>query len=341
MINFQNGALIDTRTEEQKQKDYNIKEIVASVAVVDWKEKPESEWRKFPDQNQGASGSCVMFSLKKIASVLLWLKEKTYVPFSGAFYQLRSNKPAGGMIGVEAFEIWRKNGLPLEQLVPSENMTDAEMDAIKVEQYEKDIAKVFAISNHIGIDNGDFETVASVIQKTGKAVMAWFYFTSEEWSKLIPTIDVQNLNIITALRHSVAVVDYFLYNGKKYLLIEDSAHFGGITRRLISEEFFRARNFFNRYPMTFQFQETPNPLISKDLEKDLEFGMKDYDIVILQDLLKDLGYFPVIDSTGYYGAITVKAVIDFQLKNGIIKTENSPGAGRCGPATRAYINSNY
>ena len=93
--------------------------------------------------------------------------------------------------------------------------------------------------------------------------------------------------------------------------------------------------------MTFQFQETPNPLISKDLEKDLEFGMKDYDIVILQDLLKDLGYFPVIDSTGYYGAITVKAVIDFQLKNGIIKTENSPGAGRCGPATRAYINSNY
>ena len=108
MINFQNGALIDTRTEEQKQKDYNIKEIVASVSVVDWKEKLESEWRKFPDQNQGASGSCVMFSLKKIASVLLWLKEKTYVPFSGAFYQLRSNKPAGGMIGVEAFEIWRK-----------------------------------------------------------------------------------------------------------------------------------------------------------------------------------------------------------------------------------------
>lgn len=45
-MEFKNGALIDTRTEEQKQKDYNIKEIVASVAVVDWKEKPESEWRK-------------------------------------------------------------------------------------------------------------------------------------------------------------------------------------------------------------------------------------------------------------------------------------------------------
>lgn len=27
MINFKSGACIDTRTEEQKQKDYNIKEI--------------------------------------------------------------------------------------------------------------------------------------------------------------------------------------------------------------------------------------------------------------------------------------------------------------------------
>lgn len=345
MIYFKNGALIDTRTEEQKQKDYNIKEIVASVAVVDWKEKPESEWRKFPDQNQGSSGSCVMSSLKKIASVLLWLKEKTYVPFSGAFYQLRSNKPAGGMIGVEAFEIWRKNGLPLEQLVPSENMTDEQMDNIQVEQYEKDIAKVFAISNHIGIDNGDFETVASVIQKTGKAIMAWFYFKSEEWSKLIPTVNVKNLNIITALRHSVAVVDYFLYNGKKYLLIEDSANFGGITRRLISEEFFRSRNFFIRYPMTFQFQEEveeENIEVNINLKKDLYFGMKDNDVIILQNLLKELGYFPInTESTGYYGAITVKAVKEFQLAKGIILSENDPGAGRCGPMTRAFINANY
>jgi hypothetical protein len=344
-MEFQNGALIDTRTKEQKEKDYNINEIVSSVAVVDWKEKPESEWRKFPDQNQGPSGSCVMSSLKKIASVLLWLKEKTYVPFSGAFYQLRSNKPAGGMIGVEAFEIWRKNGLPLEQLVPSENMTDAEMDAIKVEQYEKEIAEVFKISNHIGIDNGDFETVASVIQKTGKAVMAWFYFTSEEWSKLIPTVDVQNLNIITALRHSVAVVDYFLYNGKKYLLIEDSAHFGGLTRRLISEDFFRARNFFIRYPMTFQFQEKveeENIVVDINFEKDLEFGMKDQDVVTLQNLLKELGYFPAnIESTGYYGAISVKAVRDFQLAKGIISSIKGLGAGRCGPLTRAFINNNY
>ena len=31
MINFKNGACVDTRTEKQKEKDYNLNEIVASV----------------------------------------------------------------------------------------------------------------------------------------------------------------------------------------------------------------------------------------------------------------------------------------------------------------------
>ena len=341
-INFQNGACIDTRTEKQKEKDYNIKEVVASVDVVDWKEKSGTDWRSFPVQNQGSSGSCVMATIAKQGSVLLWLKEGVYIPFSRAFYQLRSNKPLAGMIGVEAFEIWRKSGLPLEQLVPSEKMSDAEMDAIKVEQYEKDIAKVFAISNHIGIDSGDFEIIASVVQKTGKAVMSWFYFTSDEWAREIPIVS-GNIPFLSALKHSVAVVDYGLVNGKKYLKIEDSAHFAGLTEHYISEEFFKARNWFNRYPMNFKFQEADETLHTSNLilTQDLEFGNNGSDVILLQDFLKKLGFFPVIDSTGYYGAITVKAVMDFQLKNGIIKTENSPGAGRCGPATRAYINSNY
>ncbi len=342
MENFQNGACIDTRTEEQRQKDYNIKEVVASAAIVDWKEK--KEWRTFPIQNQGRSSSCVEHTIAKIAGILLYLKEGIYIPFSKAYYQLRSNKPTGGMIGVEAFEIWRKNGIPLESLVPSEEMTDTQMDAIEVEQYEKDIAKIFAISNHIGIDNGDFEKIASVIQQTGKGIMSWFYFTTEEWSKLYPEVIDNSLMITTGLRHSVTVVDYGLINGKKYLKIEDSAHFSGLTEHLISEEFFRARNWFNRYPMNFQFEEEVEEEISIDIEltKDLEFGMTDNDVVILQNLLKKLGFFATnIDSTGYYGAITKDAVMKFQLAKGIINSQSDGGAGRCGPKTRQFINNNY
>jgi len=40
---FKSGACIDIRTEEEKAKDYKFKEIVASVAPVNWVEKKESE----------------------------------------------------------------------------------------------------------------------------------------------------------------------------------------------------------------------------------------------------------------------------------------------------------
>jgi len=165
--NFQSGATLDTRPAEKKLKDYKFKEIVAAANPVNWVEKSESEWRKFPEQNQDGSGSCVEQTVRKLAGIQAFLKEKQYVEFSAGFYQLRSNKPQSGMIGVEAFDIWMNSGIPLEVLVESDNMNDAQMDDIQIEQYEKDIAKVFAISGHVGIDNGDFETVASVIQANG------------------------------------------------------------------------------------------------------------------------------------------------------------------------------
>ncbi|HPM39240.1 MAG TPA: peptidoglycan-binding protein [Candidatus Pacearchaeota archaeon] len=339
---FKSGACIDIRTEEEKAKDYKFKEIVASVAPVNWVEKKESEWRKFPDQDQGNSYTCVMQTIAKMASILLFIKENVYVAFSKVYYQLRSNRPLGGMMGVESFEIWRKEGLPLEKLVPSEERSDEEIDSTIVKQYNKDIAKVFRLGNHIGADGESFETIASIIQVTGKPIMAWFYFTAEEWSRLIPIVIDKKLTIQTGLRHSVTVVDNFLFGGKKYLLIEDSAHFGGLTRRLISEEFFNTRCWFLRYPMNFRFEEQEDKEIDIELKKDLEYGMTDPDVVILQDLLKKLGFFPInIDSTGRYLSITKNAVRDFQLKNKIISSPNDPGAGRCGPKTRAFINTNY
>ena len=41
------GALPDPRGTEEKLKDYQFKEIVASADPVDWVEKPQAEWRKF------------------------------------------------------------------------------------------------------------------------------------------------------------------------------------------------------------------------------------------------------------------------------------------------------
>lgn len=330
------GANIDTRSEDQKKKDYSVVEAFAAANPVEWKEKPESAWRKFPVQDQNGSSSCVAQTMKKLLGVMYWLKHGSFVRFSAThIYQRRSNKPSGGMIGVEAFDIAMK-GVTLEELVGSERMTDSQMDNATVETYHQEVGNVFKIGGHVGIPVGDIETVASVIQTTGKAVMVWFYFTSSEWSSSVPTIktDLSGAGDARSLRHSVAAVDFTLYNGKKALIIEDSAHFGGLSRRIITEDFFAKRNFLARYPMNFTFgggsdtidSTKPKyrfrnrlvfiPLDSEGNIANLKLNEKQMtDVIALQNVLKYEGFFPTnLTSTGYYGSITAKAVLAFQKK---------------------------
>lgn len=355
---FVNGALLDTRTEDEQLKDFFIHEIVASASAVNWVEKPESQWRKFPDQFQDSSGSCVAQTLRKLARISFYLMTKIVTDFSATFiYWNRSNKPSGGMFGVQAFDFWKNLGIPLNEFLKSDDLSDSEMDAAKIDLYHKEMAKVFRIGGHVGIPSQDFETVASTIQATGKGVMVWFYFLADEWSPFIPVVKNSNLQLngVSTLRHSVATVDFTLQGGKKYLIIEDSSPFGGKYRRLISEEFFKARNYFARYPMNLVYQDqtqptpTPepvpvNPKPQHHFSMPLNFQTTNPDVKALQDILKYEGFFPInTDSTGYYGAITAKGVLAFQKKYSVAplaELESLQGR-RCGEKTITKLNQLY
>jgi len=347
---FINGAQIDTRPDEEKIKDFRLEEVVSAPEPVLWKEKLPERWRLFPDQYQNGSGSCVAQTIKKLGGIALSLKNKSFVELSATpIYQSRSNRPDSGMIGVEAFELWRKKGLTLESLVPSRAMSDAEMDAYEVEQYKLDIGKVFALKNHVGLPVGDIETIASTIQKTKKGVMVWFYFTSKEWGQFVPKVidDTLTLRSEKVSRHSVAAVDFTLYKGEKALIIEDSSPFGGLYRRVITESFLQKRNWFARYGTSFEFEAgstlKPSHIFNRDLKFNDTFNI-DPEVVILQDCLKWDGTFPSDrDSTGYYGAITAKAVFDFQKKYKVAPdAELDVLQGRSvGPKTRALLNTMF
>ncbi len=333
---FKNGALPDPRSEEEKAKDYKFEELVTAVAPVVWTEKPPSSWRKFPIFNQNGSGSCVAQTMAKILGVMYWLKNGVYVHFSAThIYQRRANKPQGGMAGVDAFQI-AQNGATLEVLTPSQDMTDTQMDNIKIEQYKDDVGKVFKLGNYIVGPVKDMETIASIIQTTGKAVMVWYYFKHSEWTD-IPEVNFPNLDLngSTTTRHSVTAVDFTLYNGKKCLIIEDSwgPNYGKGGQRIITEDFHNKRNWFVAHPMTFKFEETSIPPITPvQLTKTLKFGMTDPEVKILQDILKNKGLFPTNISSNYFGSITLKGVKDFQSKNGLLAD------GIVGPVTRSLLN---
>lgn len=320
---LQNGALIDQRDSVERQKDYKFEEMVASANPVNWQAKPREQWRKFPIFNQNGSGSCVAQTGAKLLGINYSLKNNgDYVHFSATdIYQRRSNKPQGGMFAVDAFSILTK-GVTLEELARSQSMTDAQMDGMQIAPYKRRVGDVFKIGNYVALPTADIDTIASTIETTGKGVMVWFYFTYDEWTNE-PFIKDPNLSLIgsNTVRHSVTAVDYTIWNGKKALVIEDSwgRQFGWDGQRVITEDFFKARNYYAGYALDFDFTEKPDEPVKYQFTKPLEFSTKvEYldEVKPLQDFLKQQGTFPQnISSTGYYGAVTAKAVLQWQLNN--------------------------
>lgn len=355
---FQSGAILDIRTEETKLKDYKFEELVTSVNPVMWTDKVQGAWRRFPIFNQDGSGSCVAQTLAKLLGVMYYIKNQLYVHFSAThIYQRRANKPQSGMTGVDAFNIARQ-GVTLEELVPSQNMNDGQMDGIQIPPYKQDVGKVFKIGNFVVLPIKDIDTIASVIQTTEKAVMVWFFFEGNEW---IDVPQILNLNLdlyaLSTNRHSVAAIDFTMYAGEKALIIEDSwGKFAGLQgQRVIRESFFKARNFFAAYPITFQFEDQSvpppqpqpapvNPKLKYNFTRVLTFGMSDPDIKALQDILKYEGFFPKnVEGSSNYGTVTAKGVLDFQIKYQVapLNELQSLQGRRVGDKTRAKLNSLY
>lgn len=350
------GAQIDTRPESEKAKDYRFEEIVASAAPVVWKEKKESEFRKFPIFDQGRSGSCVAQTGKKQLGVYIQQKTGAFIPLSAShIYKRRFNKPAGGMNGNDVFQIMKK-GTTLAQFAPDEKMSDSQMDAVDVNSFEEKIGEAFKIGSYMVVGTKDIDLIASIIQETGKAVMVWFYFKHDEWTERpkvkYPTLD---LYASSTARHSVAAVDFTLTkDGKKALVIDDSwgpSAGNGAGQRIIDEDFYNARNWYAAHFMNFEFEDqsipTPTPITGKpkyNFTKDLEcipsapVTYNAPDVVALQNCLKWEGCFPSnSQSTGYFGSVTKASVGKFQVKHGIAGPADA-GFGRCGPKTRAKLN---
>lgn len=309
-----------------KGDQIKFNEIVSNANDVIWEEKTPDKWRRFPERNQYISNSCMAQAGAKEHGVLSFLRDGEYIDFSATpIYKSRSNKPAPGMAIDDLFDI-KSKGVTLEKLVKSQGLSDKQMDSVEIEEHEKKVGEIFATSDKsILIPDGDFDTCASVIKTTGKAVVSMFYFTKQEWSKLKPTVDDKFLNLFDGrvLRHGVALVDAFTFFGEQVIRAEDSAHFGGFSERLLTREFFSKRNFGNRYSMRFKFDD------SKVGNKPVYDGS----IISLQKCLRFEGCFPVgIDLVENFGPLTKESLIKFQIKYKI-----TPALGTLGPKTIAKL----
>ncbi len=313
------GAILPT--DEQIAEMPKLRgELVATINPVVWKPLDLSKIPKYPIYSQNGSGSCVAMSMCLIASILYYLRTNVQIMFSAAWvYQQRVNKPDAGMIGTDAFSIASKGMLP-EVMMPSQDLSEYGINNVATQPWFKKVAEVFAFEDKpVQLPTRDIETVASVMQTTGKPVNVWYEFLRSEWTS-IPFISGL---FGTFLRHSVVAIAYGIYEGSKAIAIQESwgvgaTHFGVI--RIIKESFHNSRNLFAAYPRRFRFETT------EDKPK------YDGTIISFQRCMKSLGYFPddvpFVENWGYW---TRTACLKFQAKYGIQQT------GNIGPATNAKL----
>ena len=337
------GVLPDDRTRREKNKDYLFKEIVASADPVSWQER---EPRHFPIRNQNGSSACVAFSAAKMLGVLQYAnKGGRFVEFSPAFlYQKRANRNIGDGEGMASYDTWRllrERGMTLDPLMPSDNLTEEAINAIEEREVYRDVADLFKVDNYVTYTaKKDFDAIAGTILKTGKGVMTWFKFDSNEWTT-VPRIKTDD----PSYHHSVCAVDAVVYKGEECIVIDDSwgTMFGAAGQRYITREFFENRNTYAAYPLSFKVVEDSVERPHYTFKYTMRMGMQNVDVKVMQDILKYEGLFPAnVESTGYYGEITRKAVLAYQTKYQVASPDEirQVNGEVCGPKTIAHLNSN-
>jgi hypothetical protein len=337
------GALTDTRARVDKEKDYLFKEIVATSTPVVWEERTP---RQFPIRSQNGSGSCVAFSMAKMLGILQYAnKGGRFVDFSPAFvYQRRANKNIGDGQGMNGWDVWnivRKDGITLDPLMPSDNLTEVQINAVQEEAVYRDVAQLFRVENYVSYIAGkDFDAIAGTIQKTGKGVMVWFRFDYNEWTTM-PIIRTAT----PTLHHAVCAVDAVVYKGEECLVIDDSwgTAYGKEGQRFITRDFFEKRNTHASYPISFKTGgEVYRPKYT--FKGPMRQGQTNSDVKVLQDILKFEGHMATnIASSGYYGVITARAVLAFQRKYQVASELElaSLGGSVAGEKTIAKLNELY
>ncbi len=288
-----------------------IADIVGKANAVDWKSK--TTYRSFPAFNQKRSNECGAFSGKKHMGIKYSLKYGNFIEFSEEdIYQRRYNKGSAGMYLPDLMNIL-KSGPTLKILTNVDNVTDADADNCKIEAWKRDVGKIFASDQEIYIPAGDFDTIASVIQTTGKSVISLMFFMADEWAASIPQYKYPSLRWdgFSTLRHFINIVDYVYINNQELLVVEDSAWFGGLNTRFLTREFFQARNtpvpMANAYLMNFKFEQ--------GIDKPTYNGST---IISAQECLRSEGLFPSnIAFAENIGPITRTALINFQKKYGL------------------------
>lgn len=326
-----NGGRQDPRLEVEKARDYqhdDIGRIFAGGPIVQWVVKDKVLWPFYDKRNQVYSFSCMMQSGCKMLGIENKLVDGTFLTLSARNgYWSRSNRPEGGMFLQEALSFLCQAKQCLESQLPSQGMSENEMNQPFVWTSEMEASATQAMANgYFFINTNRFDTIPTLLSQ-GKGVQIMLYFLNSEYAQPIPKITNPNLKIgdPSVCAHGVCVTDYFILNGERGFLIEDSA--GNESSmdqkgwRFITESFFNARCFGSGYVIKMKYDPTLKP--KHHFSKVLTFGTtNDPEVAALQIMLQYEKFLPTeVDGKplplGNFKQMTANALRKWQMAHGI------------------------
>jgi len=324
------GLLPDIRSQEDKSKDYQAKEVRVFKAV-NWIEKPQKDWRRFPISNQEQASNCVNHALAKVLGVENYLEEKKFIDFSKRDIYSQGFEPTGGMVYDKALSLVKNNGITLESLMPSLHMTEEEVrKRDDASNFTRQVALVGKPKNYIYLPI-DIDAIAEIID-SGKAVCLGTRFNTGGFT---PEVKLDQLGMYG---HAISGTDRTIWKDEKAIIFDNSWDYswgfdgqGILTESQLKNGLVTAA-YFEDLSNNWRDVVIVKPKFT--FTKNLSLGMTDPEVVKLQDCLAYEGLFTTA-STGYFGPITKNAVVAFQAKYGIDQV------GTVGPITRAKLNELY
>lgn len=311
-------ALIDNRKESEKQKDYDNREI-ASSSIVEYttRAKALKIAKTYDLEDQFQTSSCAGHAGARCLAIHEVIEGREYKRLSPAFiYRQRKNYGSEGMYVYDLGEICKEKGACLFNTLPTPK-TEALINGLKITEDMRKEALPYRAGNYIAVNDKSIDTYANIANNLKLPCTLFVWGSIAEWSKETPEVLDENLTLEKApVRHLVTILPEtaHIYKKKKYVIIIDSSTFGKKYLRFVSEDFIKRRTVMGQYWLTLPNSEEDGFKLQYTFTNDLWVGQRGFDVKMLQEALKGLGFFPQMPTTEYFGGITLKAVKDFQKK---------------------------
>lgn len=260
--------------------------------------------------NQWYTSSCVFHAFLTSLEYLGIITKKE-VKSQLLAYRKRINYPNEGSIAYDAWDVIRNGVSPYKDGETKEKMTEAAANAMKVIAGLPVLKDLF---NHFEIT--DYTRIPGYVA-AGKPVPVFIYATEKEWAQEYVDIKTPSLKIGDAyVRHAVVLVPKgdFTEKGVQRFAVHDSAAFGNRQLRYVSYDFILKRSHYaGRLEKKGEVVPVEPPVVDRTPDVACELNDRGDAVLALQRFLFDQGKLQAQYVTGFYGALTAKAVLWYQL----------------------------